>query len=129
LLNGSGEVVGITTQKPFVSSDGRPLQGIGYALSSNDLLSVLRRFYPNTGIGTTPQLAGKAKGRVSISADVEGADIYIDGKFVGSAPGVFNLASGPHQIEVKGQKGLTWQRELEVMEDSEVHLAAVIPKS
>ena len=129
LLNGSGEVVGITTQKPFVSGDGRPLQGIGFALSSNDLLSVLRRFYPNTGVGTTPQLGSKAKGKVSVSADVEGADIYIDEKFVGNAPGVFNLIAGPHKIEVKGQNCGSWQRELEVMEDSEVHLAAVLQKN
>jgi S1-C subfamily serine protease len=128
LLNGFGEVVGITTQKPFVSGDGRPLQGIGFALSSNDLLSVLRRFYPNTSVGTTPQPGSKAKGKVSISADVEGADIYIDGKFVGNAPGVFNLAPGPHKIEVKGQNGSSWQRDLEVMEDSDVRLTAVLQK-
>ena len=43
LLNGAGAVIGITTQKQFVSSDGRPLQGIGFALSSDDILSILRR--------------------------------------------------------------------------------------
>ena len=32
LLNAAGEVVGITTQKPFHSSDGRQLQGIGLPL-------------------------------------------------------------------------------------------------
>jgi hypothetical protein len=47
LLNGADDVVGITTQKPFVSGDGRPLQGIGFALSSSDLLSVLQKFFPN----------------------------------------------------------------------------------
>jgi serine protease Do len=46
LLNASGEVVGINTQKRFVSGDGRPLQGIGFALSGSDLLSTLRKFYP-----------------------------------------------------------------------------------
>ena len=37
LLNSSGEVIGITTQKQFLSNDGRPLQGIGFALSSGDV--------------------------------------------------------------------------------------------
>src|SRR6266481_6135760 len=47
LLNSAGDVVGITTQKQFLSTDGRPLQGIGFALSSSDLLAVLQRFFPN----------------------------------------------------------------------------------
>ena len=46
LLNGSGDVVGITTQKQFLSGDGRPLQGIGFALSSSDLLTVVQKFFP-----------------------------------------------------------------------------------
>jgi S1-C subfamily serine protease len=128
LLNSSGEVVGITTQRPFLSSDGRPLQGIGFALSSSDLLTVLQRFYPNVSAVAPSQVEHRGKGKVSISADVEGADIYIDGKFVGNAPGTFSLTSGPHAIEVKAQSRTDWKRELEVMEDSEVRLSAVLEK-
>ena len=128
LLNGSGEVVGITTQKPFISGDGRPLQGIGFALSSNDLISVLQRFYPNLSAGTPPQPEHKGKGKVSITADQEGAEIYIDGKFVGNTPALMSLPSGPHKIEVKARSGASWVRELEVLEDSEVKLSAVLPK-
>jgi S1-C subfamily serine protease len=128
LLNDNGEVVGITTMKPFVSGDGRPLQGIGFALSSVDLLAVLRRFYPNVSVASTPQLEPKGKGKVSISADVEGADIYIDGKFVGNAPATFSLSVGPHKIEIKGQNAAIWQRDLEVLEDSDVKLRAVLTK-
>jgi S1-C subfamily serine protease len=126
LLNGAGEVVGITTQKEFVSGDGRPLQGIGFALSSNDLLSVLRRFYPDTSLGPNPQPESRGKGKVSITSNLEGADIYIDGKFVGNTPATFNLPSGSHSIAVKGQDGTTWQRDLEVLEDSDVKVNAVL---
>jgi len=128
LLNDNGEVVGITTMKPFVSGDGRPLQGIGFALSSVDLLAVLRRFYPNTSVVSTPQQEHKGKGRVSISADTEGADIYIDGKFVGNTPATFSLSVGAHTIEIKGQNATIWHRELEVLEDSDVKLRAVVGK-
>ena len=55
---------------------------------------------------------------------MEGADICIDGKFVGNAPATFTLSSGPHKIEVKDQGGASWQRDLEVLEDSDVKLAA-----
>jgi S1-C subfamily serine protease len=127
LLNSSGEVIGITTQKHFASNDGRPLQGIGFALSSNDLLSVLSRFYPNLTVEATPlKPAPHGKGKVSISADLDGADIFIDAKFVGNAPAVFSLSSGPHRIEVRGLGGAVWSRNLEVLEDSEVSLRALL---
>lgn len=128
LLNGAGEVVGITTQKPFLSSDGRQLQGIGFALSSNDLLSVLVRFYPNLSPAGMPQPEHRGKGKVSITADLDAADIYIDAKFVGNAPATFSLPAGSHKIEVKGQSGTAWQRDLEVLEDGDVKLRAVLQK-
>jgi hypothetical protein len=126
LLNGAGEVVGITTQKRFLSDDGRPLQGIGFALSSNDLLVVLRRFYPDIAYESNPRPENRGKGTVSITSNKDGAEIYIDGKFVGDTPTTFTLLSGPHNIEVKGQDGSGWQRELEVLQDSEIKLNAVL---
>src|SRR6266404_1989100 len=126
LLNSAGDVVGITTQKQFLSTDGRPLQGIGFALSSSDLLTVLQKFFPDVKLTATnqEQQQKKGKGHVSITADVEGADVYIDGKFIGNAPATLTLPSGPHSIEVKDPNGAKWQRELEVLEDSDVKVAA-----
>jgi S1-C subfamily serine protease len=43
LLNSRGEVIGINTQKLIKKNT----TGIGFALSSSDLLDVLHRFYPN----------------------------------------------------------------------------------
>jgi S1-C subfamily serine protease len=130
LLNSAGEVVGINTQKPFLSRDGRPLQGIGFALSSTDLLSVLARFYPN--ISRSPRLqvadATSGKGKVTISADVENAEIYIDGNFVGNAPSTLTLQEGSHKVEVKSPSG-TWDRDLRVLGDSDVILKATLPKN
>jgi S1-C subfamily serine protease len=128
LLNGAGDVVGITTQKQFLSGDGRPLQGIGFALSSSDLLVVLQKFFPNITQVQVSQEQHRGKGHVSVVADEEGADIYIDGKFVGNAPATFTLASGPHKIEVKDQSGGIWSRDLEVLEDSDVKLSAKLLK-
>jgi hypothetical protein len=128
LLNGTGDVVGITTQKPFISGDGRPLQGIGFALSSTDLLSVLQKFFPNISQIQTSKSQPAGKSHVAISADVDGADIYLDGEFVGNAPATFTLSAGSHKVEVKGQTGTTWERNVEVMEDSEVKLTAHLVK-
>jgi hypothetical protein len=38
------------------------------------------------------------------------------------------LPSGTHKIEVKDQSGGVWQRDLEVLEDSDVKLAAKLLK-
>jgi hypothetical protein len=62
------------------------------------------------------------------SSDLDAADIYIDGKLVGNAPATFILPAGPHRIEVKDQSQTIWQRELEVLADSDVKLKAVLPK-
>ncbi|MGC9971690.1 MAG: trypsin-like peptidase domain-containing protein [Bryobacteraceae bacterium] len=129
LLNSAGEVVGVTTQKPFVSNDGWPLQGIGFAISSNDLLSVLGRFYPNMTVAGTAQASDhRGKGKISITADLDGADIFIDARFVGNAPAVFSLPTGLHRIEVRGPNGAEWHRDLEVLEDSDVSLRALLRK-
>lgn len=128
LLSSSGEVVGITTQKPFLSSDGRPLQGIGFALSSNDLLTVLRRFYPNVVNSTSATPESKGKGKVTITSDLDSAEVYIDGKFVGNVPAKITLSVGTHKVEVKGPNGESWQRDLEVLDESDVMLKAVLQK-
>ncbi|MBV9886605.1 MAG: trypsin-like peptidase domain-containing protein, partial [Acidobacteria bacterium] len=43
LVNMQGEVVGITTSRPAA----KDVIGIGFALSSSDLIRILRNFYPN----------------------------------------------------------------------------------
>jgi len=132
LLNSSGEVVGINTQKPFVSSDGRPLQGIGFALSGSDLLTVLQRFFPTISQlpATNPaEDKNTESGKVTISADVENADVYVDGKFVGNVPSTLTLSAGAHKIEVKAPDRTSWERDLEVMNDSSVNLKAVLPNA
>ncbi len=128
LLNATGDVVGITTQKQFLSGDGRPLQGIGFALSSSDLLTVVQHFFPNVTQTQATQEQHAGKGRVSIVADVEGADVYIDGKLVGETPATFTLTAGLHKVEVKDQNGQSWQRDLEVLDDSDVKLSAKLVK-
>ena len=127
LLNASGQVVGITTMKQFVSGDGRPLQGIGFALSGSDLISVLRRFYPD--VQPAKPLAAPpppGRGKVSISSTIEGAEVYVDGKFMGDAPSTLMLPSGPHRVEVRTPNHDTWIRELDLSNDSDVSLKAVV---
>ena len=126
LLNTHAQVVGINTLREFYSgnADGnRPLQGIGFALSSADLLSILQRFYHDPGApGQAPALTADGQGSVAIGSDPVGADIYIDGNFVGQTPSTIKLPSGQHRVEVKARGKQTWTRDLNVLKDSELTL-------
>jgi S1-C subfamily serine protease len=128
LLNELGDVVGINTKKEFLSSDGRALQGLGFALSSSDLLGIVQRFFPHLTQLEGNEESHTGKGRVSIVTDLEGADIFMDGKFVGETPATFVLSSGKHQIAVKNQDGGVWSRELELLDESDVKLTARLTK-
>ncbi|HXQ27364.1 MAG TPA: PEGA domain-containing protein [Candidatus Acidoferrales bacterium] len=68
-------------------------------------------------------------GSVTIASDPPGADIYVDGKFVGQTPSTLHLASGPHRIEVKSQGKQGWERNLEVLKDSQLTLHPVLEQS
>ena len=52
---------------------------------------------------------------LNIESSIPGADIEIDGAFVGNTPSTVAVATGSHQITVK-KKGFTdWSRTLNVM--------------
>jgi hypothetical protein len=120
--------VGINTQKAFTSGDGRPLQGIGFALSANDLLEVLRKVYPNVSAITPAAQRDRTlgKGKITITADSGDAEVFLDGKFIGNTPSTLILTTGLHNVEVKNSSGATWKRDFEVLPDSDVSLKAVL---
>lgn len=61
-------------------------------------------------------------GSVEISSDPSGADIYVDGKFVGETPSTLQLAAGTHHLEVKTAGRKSWERNLEVLKGSRLTL-------
>jgi S1-C subfamily serine protease len=122
LLNMYGEVIGINTLKIVRKN----VSGIGFALSASDLMTVLRRFYPNAQFAAPQQAvevsSGKSgddpvssqnsaeitappqpegTGTVSVTSDPDGAEIYVDDKFFGDAPASLRLPVGTHSIVLK----------------------------
>jgi PEGA domain len=65
-------------------------------------------------------------GVLILSSDTVGAEIYIDGKFVGDTPSTISLPSGTHQIAIKASGKKDWKREIEVMKGSQVTLHPVL---
>ena len=51
---------------------------------------------------------------LEVSSTPDGADIEIDGNFVGSTPSTLGVAAGPHQLSVKKAGFKPWERELTV---------------
>jgi len=56
----------------------------------------------------------------------DAAEVWIDGKFVGSAPLSYRVAPGNHKLEVSRAKYATWTRTLTVEADQPTHVAALL---
>lgn len=66
---------------------------------------------------------------VKIESDPPGAEIYVDGSFVGQTPSTLRLAGGFHRIELKSPGKKSWQRDLEVIKDSQLTLHPALEPS
>jgi S1-C subfamily serine protease len=146
LLNTRGEVIGINTLKLIKKNT----TGIGFALSSTDLLEVLHRFYPGVApasprtisvasppaaaeissstplSNTSPPASPDGVGTVTISSDPDGAEIFVDDKFLGNAPATLKLPTGSHAIVLKFPGHAEWRRTLEVLKSSKASLKATL---
>jgi len=69
-----------------------------------------------------------ATGSVAIASDPVGAEIYVDGKFVGQTPSTIPLPAGTHHVEVKASGRMHWERDLTVMKESAVNLKAILER-
>ena len=120
LINQTGEVVAMSTQKLVKKN----VNGIAFALSADDLLRVLHRFYP-AGVPTlppsddqTPDLQKMAAPPVKETAvrsaapssdarngqlevrGTPGARIFVDKTVVGDIPATISLKQGRHKLHV-----------------------------
>ena len=68
-------------------------------------------------------------GSIVVSSEPAGAEIYVDGKFVGETPSTFHLAMGPHRVELRSAGKQAWSRDLEVLKGSELTLHPVLSAS
>ncbi|MGC2255069.1 MAG: PEGA domain-containing protein, partial [Candidatus Acidiferrales bacterium] len=59
-------------------------------------------------------------------SDPAGADIYVDGEFVGNTPSVLHLSAGMHAIKIQSTGKKAWERQMEVLKDSKVTLSATL---
>jgi len=67
-------------------------------------------------------------GKLSVVSIPDGADIEIDGSFVGNTPSDVQLTEGDHTVKVKKTGFKDWERTLKVSGGSSVHLNAELEK-
>jgi PEGA domain-containing protein len=69
-----------------------------------------------------------AKGTVNVSSNPTGADVLVDGEFVGNSPSALKLPQGKHTVAVKMSGYKDWSKEITVQSGSEVQLTANLEK-
>ena len=72
--------------------------------------------------------AEATKGTVNVSSNPTGADVLVDGDFVGNSPASLKLAPGKHAITVKMTGYKDWSKEITVQSESKVQLTANLEK-
>ena len=70
-----------------------------------------------------------ASGKLQLESTPPGADIEVDGNFVGNTPSDVQVAEGEHTVSVKKTGFKDWSRKLKVSGGSSVHLSAELEKA
>jgi hypothetical protein len=68
-------------------------------------------------------------GKLAIASVPDGADIEVDGSFVGNTPSEIQLPKGEHDVVVKRSGFKSWERKLKVNGGSNVHLKAELEQA
>ena len=61
---------------------------------------------------------------VTFVSEPQGADIYVDGKFVGNTPSMLTLAMGSHEVRIESEHFKPWTRTLETSAGSKITIRA-----
>lgn len=81
-------------------------------------------------VGDTARLAANAtSAKLQMESNPSGADIEIDGSFVGNTPSDVQVPEGEHAITVKKAGFKDWERKMKVSAGSSVHLNAELEKT
>lgn len=124
LLDMRGRVIGITAQGTIDPKTGvTALPGLNFALSAQDLIDVLRRFYPNADKAEV-EAPASGSATVTVLSDPAGAEIFLDGKFIGDTPSTLQVSAGTHKIRIEAAGKKPFEREVDILKDSKITLSA-----
>ncbi len=72
--------------------------------------------------------ASASSAKIQLESDPSGADIELDGNFVGNTPSDVQIGEGDHTVIVKKGGFKDWERKMKVSAGSSVHLSAQLEK-
>jgi len=96
------------------------------AYVNGDVKLDLAKFQPSAPDSTLASSNVSAK--LQLESEPSGADIEVDGSFVGNTPSDVQTTEGEHTVSVKKSGFKDWERKLKVTAGSSVHLNAELEK-
>src|SRR5207249_2067566 len=104
------------------------------AYVNGDMKLDIAKFQPNSAtqpsvIEASNPAANSTTAKLRVESDPSGADIEIDGSFVGNTPSDVQVAEGDHTITVKKAGFQDWERKMKISSGSSVHVNAGLEKS
>ncbi len=154
LLNSRGEVIGINTQKLIKKnvtgigfalsatdlldvfhrfySNAVPLTEKLSASASQQAAQTAGQPLASEGVESSQpskvssSSAPNGVGTVTVSSNLDGAEIFITEKFLGNASATLKLSPGSHAVLLKFPGHADWRRTLEVLKSSKVSLKATL---
>jgi len=123
LINRSGLVVGINT----LGFAGAGTPGINFALASSELIQVVQQRLGVTlgpGKDAAQHSETAADKRLSITSTPSGADIEIDGVFLGNTPTSLSIAEGKRVIRITKKGYQSYERTLQIQPNSSQRISA-----
>jgi PEGA domain len=82
-----------------------------------------------SGVSPASVAASRQKVKCSFSSTPPGAEITLDGRFVGSTPSTLGVGLGTHVVVLFMPGFAQWKRELTVSDDSELTVNATLQKT
>jgi hypothetical protein len=100
------------------------------AYVNGDMKLDLAKFQPPPPLGQPVQVAaGAVSAKLRLESDPTGADIEVDGSFVGDTPSDVQVTEGEHTVTVKKTGFKDWERKLKVSGGNSVHLNAELERA
>ncbi len=84
---------------------------------------------PQPAAATPAAPVAAVTGKLSVASTPDGADIEVDGNFVGNTPSDVQVTEGEHTVAVKKSGFKDWQRKMKVSAGSNIRLNAELEKA
>ena len=107
LLNSHGQVIGVNT----LAAKKSEYSGLNFAVSSEEISKLVQSHF---GVSLAAQ-GNSDKGLLSVNSTPSGADIEVDGAFIGSTPSEVPVQLGNHQLKISKKGFKPYERTIRIL--------------